>query len=76
MDTRSLPTIQEAYALYDRYGKSLEAEHYGEFVAISPTTGQTIIGPTRREVAQEALQILGDGMFLFKIGERVVGRWR
>jgi hypothetical protein len=66
---------EQADKLYEQYGKPLEHEHWGEYVAIFPD-GKTIIGRTRLEVANQALQTIGRGSFLFKIGERAVGRWR
>ena len=68
--------VQQRYdALYEKYGKPLEAQHRGEFLAVS-STGQTLLGPTLLDVAQQATARFGPGHFLFKIGERAVGRWR
>ena len=67
------PTLEEMNAVYDRYVKPLEAEHWGEFVAVT-RDGRMILGPTDREVFFEAKETLGYGSFLFKIGPRVVGR--
>jgi hypothetical protein len=61
--------------LYDQYGVPLEDKHRDEYLAVSPG-GQTIVGPTMLDVAQEAKARFGPGSFLFKIGERAVGRWR
>jgi hypothetical protein len=61
--------------LYEQYGKPLEAEHRGEFVAVSPR-GDTILGGSLLEVAQQAKAKFGSGVFVYKIGERAVGRWR
>lgn len=61
--------------LYERYGRPLEPVHTGEFLAVSER-GETILGPTMLEVAQQAKQRFGTGVFLFKIGEQAVGRWR
>lgn len=61
--------------LYEQHGKPLEAEHTGAYVAISPR-GETILGATLLEVAQEAKARFGTGNFLFKVGERAVGRLR
>ena len=59
--------------LYERYGKPLEAEHWGMYLAISPR-GETILGHTLLEVAQEATARFGQGHFLYKLGPRAVGR--
>jgi hypothetical protein len=61
--------------LYERYGKRLEAEHIGEYLAVSPS-GQIILGSSLREVAQRATAAFGPGNFLYKIGEKAVGKWR
>jgi hypothetical protein len=66
---------EQADRLYEQYGKPLESQHQGEYVAIFPD-GKTIIGPTRLQVADQAVRGVGRGSFLFKIGEKAVGRWR
>jgi hypothetical protein len=65
---------QQADSLYERYGKPLEATHNGKYVAIS-ADGKTIIGASLPEVMAQAKQQLGTGNFVFKIGERSVGKW-
>ena len=59
--------------LYDRYGKPLESEHWGEFVAISPK-GETLLGTDMEEVIYRAGDEMGRGVFIFKVGEKAVGR--
>ncbi len=61
--------------LYKKYGKPLEKEHWGKFIAVSQK-GKTILGTNLLEVAQKASSILGSGNFVFKVGERAVGKWR
>ena len=61
--------------LYERYGRPLERDHLGEYAAISPD-GDVVLGQTPHEAAQRAAEQFGPGSFLFKIGDRVVGRWR
>jgi hypothetical protein len=65
----------DAQQLYERYGTPLEAEHWGKYVAISPE-GKIILGRTLLEVLQQASAAFGPGNFVFKVGERAVGRWR
>ena len=60
--------------LYERYGRLLERDHLGEYAAIS-SQGDVALGQTPQEAAQRAADQFGPGRFLFKIGERVVGRW-
>jgi hypothetical protein len=63
-------------ALYERYAKHLEAEHRGEFVAIS-LDGQVIVGPDRVQVVWAAAERFGEGNFsLRKIGFPYVLKWR
>lgn len=66
---------RQADRLYEEYGRPLERQHWGEYVAIFPD-GQMLVGPTRREVAERAVHSIGRGSFLFKIGEQAVGKWR
>ena len=68
-------TIEEADALYEKYGKALENEHQGRYLAIS-SKGETLIGATDLEVLQGAAAAFGPGNFIFKIGEPAVGKWR
>ncbi len=65
--------LEEADQLYERYGKPLEAEHWGKFVAIAPD-GRTLLGPDVRDLTRKAQEALGPGSFLFKVGPRIVGR--
>jgi len=66
---------QQADALYERYGKPLEEDHWGEFIVIS-LDGKTVIASTLIAAAQEAAAILGRGNFAFKIGDRAVATWK
>ena len=66
---------KQSKKLYEQYGKPLEDDHWGEFVAISPN-GQTVIGTDLDEVSKRALDTFGKGSFLFKVGEIAVGKWR
>jgi hypothetical protein len=61
--------------LYEQYGRPLERDHHGEYVAISPQ-GDIALGQTPLEAAQRAVDRFGPGSFLYKIGDRVVGRVR
>jgi hypothetical protein len=62
-------------ALYEQYGKPPEQDHTGEYLAIAPD-GRMVLGSILLEVAQKASDTLGSGHFLFKVGERSVGKWR
>jgi len=53
----------------------LEAEHYGEFVAISPE-GKLVLGKDDLEVLKKALKEFGKGNFAFRrIGFKALGKW-
>jgi hypothetical protein len=67
--------LEEAKRLYDRYAKPLESLHLGEHVAVS-RTGETILSSTLREAVRKASDRFGPGNFVFKVGERSVGKWR
>lgn len=64
-----------ARELYDQYGKPLESEHKGEYLAIS-TSGKTVVGKSLSQVVANALSQFGKGNFIFKIGNRAVGSFR
>ncbi|MGH2531470.1 MAG: hypothetical protein ACRDJW_04095 [Thermomicrobiales bacterium] len=80
-----MPTIDEVEAwmaersakdrhLYERYGRPLEAEHTGEFVAISDD-GEFMLDAEELTLTKEAVERFGPGKFaLRKIG--VDGVWR
>ena len=60
--------------LYEQYGKPLEAQHRGEYLAVSPQ-GEILIGPDLDELIDKAVEKLGSGNFIFKIGDVAVGKW-
>lgn len=65
----------QADALYERYGKPLEQEHRGEYIAISPG-GRTLLGSSVIDVLRNAKATFGPGNFVFKVGPKAVGKWR
>lgn len=64
-----------ADALYERYGRPLEREHWGKYVAIAES-GQFVLGESLTETMERATGTLGRGTIIFRVGEQVVGRWR
>ena len=64
-----------ADALYNRYAKPLESEHWGKYIAIS-ASGETVVGADIADVRYRSLAQLGRGAFVFKIGEKAVGKLR
>lgn len=67
--------LAQSRQLYERFGIPLERDHLGQYVAIT-TDGRTLVGTSAREVGRRAKATFGPGNFVFKIGSRVVGRWR
>jgi len=68
-----LPSSED---LYDRFVKSLESQHSGDFIAVHPD-GQVIIDKDDLKAVDQALKRFGPGNFiLLKIGSRGVGKWR
>jgi hypothetical protein len=67
--------LERAQRLYEQFGKPLEAEHLGQFVAIAPD-GRTLVGESAGKVGREAKDAFGAGNFVFRLGSRVVGKWR
>ena len=61
--------------LYEQHGKPLEQEHQGEFLAISPA-GKVLLAPSLLGAMEQASTAFGPGNFIFKVGEKVVGKWR
>jgi hypothetical protein len=66
---------RRADALYEQYGKPLEAQHLGEYVVIAPD-GRVVVAPTLIAAAQQAAATLGRENFAFKLGERAVAVWK
>ena len=67
---------QQAEEFFVRYGKPLEAEHSGDFIAIS-TQGKVVRAPTLQQVLDLSLEQLGKGSYVFRVGaDRSVIKWR
>lgn len=64
-----------ADALYNRHAKPLESEHWGKYIAVS-ASGETVVGADIADVRYRSLAQLGRGVFVFKIGDKVVGKVR
>ena len=63
-------------ALYERYGKHLEAQHKGRFVAISDE-GELLLGDDDLTLGCQAIDRFGRGKFaLRRIGYDYDLRWR
>ena len=67
--------LEEQRRLYEKYGKPLEDEHKGEFVAIS-LEGERLIGKREGEVLKRAVDTFGRGNFaLAKVGGDTLQQW-
>ena len=65
----------ERRRLYEKYGKQLEAEHAGKFVAIS-LDGEILLGEREGELFYQALDAFGRNKFaLTRVGEEIVEVW-
>ncbi len=71
-----IQNYQQAEKLYQRFVKPLESKHKGKYVAVSPQ-GKTIFGSTVIDVLKRANVDLGKiTPLVFKVGQKVVGKWR
>ena len=75
MSKSNAELMEQSEKLYDQYGRPLEHEHWGKYVAIFPD-GKTLVGTDLTAVSDQALDQFGQGSFVFKIGEKSVGKWR
>ena len=67
--------IDESERLYRLYGQPLEQDHWGEYLAIFHD-GRYVVGTSLLDVSDRALDQFGKGSFVFKVGEKAVGKWR
>ena len=73
---KAQPTIDEADALYAKYGQPLEGQHDGKYAAIT-RQGRMVIGATVLAVADRADEEFGttEPAFIFKIGDIAEYKW-
>ena len=69
------PQRNDANRVYKQYVKPLEPSHKGEYVVVTPD-GQTILGPTLMSAVQQAQAISPKDNFIFKVGDKVLGKLR
>ena len=61
--------------LYEKYGKPLEANHAGEFIAIG-MDGEIILGKRDGETLRRAIDKFGRGNFaMARVGSDVIQGW-
>ncbi len=65
---------EQADRLYEQYGKPLEDAHRGEYLAVS-RDGQILLAPSLLEAVDQAADAFGPDNFVFKVGEKAVGKW-
>jgi len=71
-----LMTGEEFDKRYERYGKPLEIDHHGEFIAITED-GRVIVGKNDIEVVDRAIEEFGSGNFILcRAGDKSVGKIR
>ncbi len=75
MSANNHELMQRSEELYEKYGKPMEEEHQGEYLAISPQ-GKTLLGNDLLDLMKTATDIFGPGNLIFKVGEKAVGKWR
>ena len=59
--------------LYEQYGKPLESEHWGKYLAVHPD-GRTVLTDDYEAVKADSLAKLGKGFYLFKVGPKATRR--
>lgn len=67
-------SAQEAQQLYDRFVKPHETDHPGEYAAVS-FDGRVLFAPTLLSAVEKASSTFGPKNVVFKVGQRVVGKW-
>ena len=71
MATTDLNVFERADELYERYGKPLEAEHWGKYVAVA-SDGRTLLGADMHAVHREGRESFGEDMHVFHVGEKFI----
>lgn len=62
--------------LYKKYGKPMEKEHIGKYLAVS-FQGKTFLGNNLYEVAKRASDTFGPAnSIVYKVGDIAVWKWR
>ena len=67
--------LEEQRWLYEKYGKRLEAEHTGEFVAIG-LDGEVLLNRRLGELLKQAIDTFGpDNFALARVGHEAMAEW-
>ena len=67
-------SFEQTDRLYEQYGKPLEAEHWGKYLAVHPD-GRTILEDDYYILKDRAFDEFGMKFHVFKIGPRTAIRW-
>ncbi len=71
-----IQTYNQAEKVYQKFVKPLEHKYLNKYVAVSPE-GKTIFGSTMINVLKQAKTDFGEVTpLVFKVGPKVVGKWR
>lgn len=73
MKSANLPKKSESDQVYNKFVKPLESKHWGKFIAVSPK-GKFLIESDLVQATAKGIEKLGSGNFVFKVGEKAVGR--
>jgi len=65
----------EADRRYEAFVRSLERDHWGEFIAVT-ADGHMILGDDLDDLAIRAHEEFGSGVWMFRVGERTAGKVR
>ena len=65
--------IELGERLYEQYGKPLEKEHWGKYLAVHPD-GRTVLTHDYETLKERSLAELGMGVYVFKVGPRAIHR--
>jgi hypothetical protein len=74
MDTTQQEQLAIADKLYEQYGKPLESQHRGEYLAVS-RDGRTLLASSLPDVVEQAAEAFGPENYIFKVGDKAVGKW-
>ena len=67
--------LSDLLRLYEQYGRPLESEHRGKFLAVS-SEGETILDDDYDSLFRRASEAFGVDIAFFKVGEVAVGNLR
>lgn len=69
------PTIHDANKAYEKYVKPLEQKHKNQYVLVTPS-GKIFFASTLLGVAERAGKTPSSNNYIFKVGNKSVGKLR